>query len=233
MIELEKISYDYISKAGVVHALKEVTVRFCPGKMHAVMGRSGSGKSTLMSVIAGLYAAKTGCVRIRDVDLFKTDREKFRRENIGMIFQSYYLLPQLTVEENILLPLDLNTKRKGMTKKQALEYTEILLAKVGLPGSYRRKLSTQLSGGEQQRVAIARAIANDPPIILADEPTGNLDNENSANIIALLRDMAHEENKCVVVVTHSDEVASAADCIYRMSDGHLEKVEEDNIESSR
>lgn len=141
---------------------------------------------------------------------------KYRRENIGMVFQAYYLLPQLTVAENIMLSSEIT--------KQAKPDVGMLLEIVGLSAFHGKKRANQLSGGEQQRVAIARAIATEPPIILADEPTGNLDNENSKNIISLLKSMAHERQKCVIVVTHSEEIAAEADVRYVMSDGSLRAV---------
>ena len=213
MIELSNVTYDYTSKAGKVHALRGVSVKFEPGKMYAITGRSGSGKTTLLSLIAGLDSPLNGTITVNGTDISGVDRDKYRRENIGMVFQAYYLLPQLTVAENIMLSSEIT--------KQAKPDVGMLLEIVGLSAFHGKKRANQLSGGEQQRVAIARAIATEPPIILADEPTGNLDNENSKNIISLLKSMAHERQKCVVVVTHSEEIAAEADVRYVMSDGSL------------
>lgn len=213
MIELSNITYDYTSKAGKVHALRGVSVKFEPGKMYAITGRSGSGKTTLLSLIAGLDSPLNGTITVNGTDISGVDRDKYRRENIGMVFQAYYLLPQLTVAENIMLSSEIT--------KQAKPDVGMLLEIVGLSAFHGKKRANQLSGGEQQRVAIARAIATEPPIILADEPTGNLDNENSKNIISLLKSMAHERQKCVIVVTHSEEIAAEADVRYVMSDGSL------------
>jgi len=151
---------------------------------------------------------------VNGVDLSKVDRDRFRRERVGMIFQAYYLLPQLTAAENVLLSCEIG-------KKKQKPDVNALLREVGLSSFHGKKRSTQLSGGEQQRVAIARAIAADAPILLADEPTGNLDNENSRNIIGILKKLAHEKGKCVVVVTHSEEIAKEADVRYHMSDGRI------------
>ena len=184
--------------------------------LSAIVGRSGSGKSTLISLLAGLDEPKTGEIYINGEALSQMDRDKFRRENVGMIFQSYYLLPQLTARENVELSLELAKKTENK-KKLANE----LLEQVGLTEFHGKKRAVQLSGGEQQRVAIARAIAPNPPIILADEPTGNLDNANSENIVKILKELAHEDNKCVIVITHASEVAAEADVVYKMNDGYL------------
>ena len=216
MIELSNVTYDYTSKAGKVHALRGVSVKFEPGKMYAITGRSGSGKTTLLSLIAGLDSPLNGTITVNGTDISGVDRDKYRRENIGMVFQAYYLLPQLTVAENIMLSSEIT--------KQAKPDVGMRLESVGRSAVHGKKRANQLSGGEQQRVAIARAIATEPPIILADEPTGNLDNENSKNIISLLKSMAHERQKCVIVVTHSEEIAAEADVRYVMSDGSLRAV---------
>jgi len=216
ILQLKDVSYDYNTKAGVVHALKNVTASFDEGKLYAIVGRSGSGKSTMMSLCAGLDMPKTGDVLYRSQSLRELDCYQYRRENACMIFQSFYLLPQLTAAENVELSLEL-IKYKGDKKKRAIE----LLEMVGLTPFHGKKRSFQLSGGEQQRVAIARAIAPNPSIVLADEPTGSLDNENSMNIISLLKQMAHEDNKCVMVITHASEIAAETDVIYYMNDGTL------------
>lgn len=221
MIELKNVSYDYVTKAGTVHALQNVSAVFEKGLMHAVVGRSGSGKTTLMSVIAGLDVPLEGGITVDGTDILKTDRDTYRAKNVGMIFQSYYLLPQFTVKENILLPLELFRKKMKRAEKEML--AEGLLERVGLTAFHGKKRPLQLSGGEQQRVAIARALASDPKIILADEPTGNLDNENSQNIVGLLKELA-AQGKCVIVVTHSSEVAAAADQVWEMSDGKIKKL---------
>ena len=216
ILELKHLSYDYITKAGKVHALKNATASFETGKVYAIVGRSGSGKSTLMSLMAGLDVPKDGDILYHGENLRDIDRDKFRREHIGMIFQSYYLLPQLTAVENVELSLQL-AKYKGEKRKRAEE----MLTLVGIKKEQFKKRSTQFSGGEQQRIAVARAIATDPEIILADEPTGNLDNENSMNVVSILVDLAHKYNKCVIVITHASEVAEKADVVFKMDDGIL------------
>ncbi len=216
ILKLNGLSYDYTTKAGSVHALKEASAVFEKGVVYAIVGRSGSGKSTLMSLMAGLDVPKTGEILYNGKNLASLDRDRFRREHIGMIFQSYYLLPQLTALENVELSLELAVY-KGDRRARAKE----MLAAVGIAKEQFKKRSIEFSGGEQQRIAIARAIAHDPEIILADEPTGNLDNENSENIVKILSDLAHVSQKCVVIITHAAEVAGRADKIYKMDDGYL------------
>lgn len=211
MIELSNVTYDYTSKAGKVHALRGVSVKFEPGKMYAITGRSGSGKTTLLSLIAGLDSPLNGTITVNGTDISGVDRDKYRRENIGMVFQAYYLLPQLTVAENIMLSSEIT--------KQAKPDVGMLLEIVGLSAFHGKKRANQLSGGEQQRVAIARAIATEPPIILADEPTGNLDTENGKNIIDILKTLAREQGYCVIVVTHDLGIAAEADEVLHLSDG--------------
>ena len=218
ILDLKNLSYDYITKAGAVHALKEATASFETGKVYAIVGRSGSGKSTLMSLMAGLDVPKNGELSYLETSFSALDRDKFRREHIGMIFQSYYLLPQLTALENVELSLEL-AKYKGDRRKRAEE----MLSLVGIQKEQFKKRSTQFSGGEQQRIAIARAIATDPEIILADEPTGNLDNENSMNVVGILVDLTHRYDKCVIIITHAAEVAERADVILKMNDGILQE----------
>ena len=215
-MQLKNLSYDYITKAGNVHALKEATASFETGTVYAIVGRSGSGKSTMMSLMAGLDIPKNGEILYREKNLREMDRDQFRREHVGMIFQSYYLLPQLTAVENVELSLEL-AKYKGNIRQRAEE----MLALVGIKKEQFKKRSTQFSGGEQQRIAVARAIATDPEMILADEPTGNLDNENSMHIVKLLVDLAHQYGKCVIIITHAAEVAEQADVVLKMDDGYL------------
>ncbi|MBQ3490250.1 MAG: ABC transporter ATP-binding protein [Clostridia bacterium] len=218
-LELKHLSYDYITKAGKVHALKEASAVFEKGVVYAIVGRSGSGKSTLMSLIAGLDVPKSGEILYYGENLRNLDRDKFRREHIGMVFQSYYLLPQLTAVENVELSLEL-AGYKGDKRAKAEE----MLSLVGIKKEQFKKRSTQFSGGEQQRIAVARAIAADPELILADEPTGNLDNENTMNVIRILVELAHKYDKCVIVITHAAEIAEKADVVLKMDDGVLKSI---------
>ena len=216
ILEITNLSYDYITKAGRVHAVKDATASFDTGIVYAIVGRSGSGKSTLMSLMAGLDVPKAGKILYEGTDLASIDRDRYRREHVGMIFQSYFLLPQLTAVENVELALELS-KYEGDRRERAME----MLSLVGIAKEQFRKRSPEFSGGEQQRIAVARAIAADPSVILADEPTGNLDNENSLNIVGILGDLAHRFGKCVIIITHASEVAERADMTLHMNDGYL------------
>ncbi|MGN1473556.1 MAG: ABC transporter ATP-binding protein [Eubacteriales bacterium] len=216
ILETENVFYDYRSKSGVTHALNGVSLSFEEGKLHALTGRSGSGKSTLLSLLAAFDKPLSGRILFRQTDLCSLNPTVYRREHVGIVFQSFNLLRHLTAEENVRLALEVagSEKRKG-------SFPAELLLQVGLPESLHRKRPTELSGGEQQRVAVARAVASEPDVLLADEPTGNLDNANSRNILALMQNYAHEQHRCVIVVTHAEEIAAEADSVFHLSDGYL------------
>ncbi len=217
LLEIKDVSYDYELRSGKVHALKNVTAEFDTGKMYAVTGRSGSGKTTLLSLIAAFDVPLSGEILYNGVSISSEKPSVYRRKNIGMIFQSYNLIHHLTALENVMLSLEITHSDPKNRKNTAQE----ILRRVGIKDELFDKRPLTLSGGEQQRVAIARAIAADSQIILADEPTGNLDNENSENIIGLLKSLAHERDKCVIVVTHSEDIAAEADIGYHMSNGMI------------
>lgn len=214
IISVQGIAYDYVTSAETVHALKNFSYDFECGKTYAITGRSGSGKSTLLSLLAGFDLPKQGSIHVFGSNIKDIDMEKYRREKLGIIFQSYYLVPHLTVCENIRLSLEISKYPCSDYKK----YISSLLNKVGLPSNYISKDVTRLSSGEQQRVAIARAIAPEPHVILADEPTGNLDDENANIIYSILSELARE-GKCVIIVTHSQELAAKCDCVLKITDG--------------
>ena len=209
-LHLKNVSYDYTTKAGKVHALKEASAVFETGVVYAIVGRSGSGKSTLMSLMAGLDVPRDGEIFYHGERLRDMDRDKFRREHIGMIFQSYYLLPQLTAVENVELSLEL-AKYKGNKRARAEE----MLLLVGIKKEQFKKRSTQFSGGEQQRIAVARAIAADPEIILADEPTGNLNFEIGEAVIREL--LAVSAGKTLIAVTHDERLTAYFDVVIDMN----------------
>jgi putative ABC transport system ATP-binding protein len=184
----------------------------------AVMGPSGSGKSTLLSLIGGLSKATSGIVSIDDIDLGGLGPNKlsdFRREYLGFVFQSFYLVPYLTAAENVMLPLAIQPGVNGTARSMALE----ALSRVGLDGKAGR-LPSQLSGGEQERVAIARAIVNRPAVILADEPTGNLDTKTGNKVLNMLEGL-HAEGRTIVMVTHSEENAKKAGRVVEIRDGKV------------
>jgi putative ABC transport system ATP-binding protein len=220
-LKLDDIRYVYKTKAHRVKALDGVSYDFLPGVFYAVVGRSGSGKTTLLSMIAGLDTPTEGLVAHNERDIRGIDRDRFRLDHVSVIYQSLNLLPLLTAMENTTFPLVYRGVPKGEAEKIASEKLE----SVGIDATMFHRLPSMLSGGEQQRVAIARALAAKTEIILADEPTGNLDTENSQNIVRLLKDLASRENVCVIVVTHDMAVAEQADVVLRISDGRIVGVE--------
>ncbi|MFP4080076.1 MAG: ABC transporter ATP-binding protein [Ectothiorhodospira sp.] len=190
------------------------------GEIVALLGRSGSGKSTLLNLLAGIDRPDGGEIRVEGQRLDRMgerERTLFRRRRVGFVYQFFNLVPTLTVAENIALPLELN----GLPSRERRSRVEDLLAQVELPGR-GGAFPDALSGGEQQRVAIARAIAHAPALLLADEPTGNLDAETGERIIALLRDLVRRQGCTLVMVTHSREVAAAADRVWTLTEGHLD-----------
>lgn len=221
ILSLESVRYAYSSKYQTVEALKDVSCSFEQGLIYAIIGRSGSGKSTMLSLMAGLDLPDQGDVLFRGVSTRTLDLDTFRRNNVAMIYQSFRLFPLLTALENVMYPMELHGIRPRDAKKRAQEY----IRSVDLPDTVFNRFPSMLSGGEQQRVAIARALAMDTKLILADEPTGNLDSTTSLNIIKLLKRLAHEQNYCVVVVTHDMSMLDMMDVTYRMQDGILIKEE--------
>ena len=215
MLKIEDLAYTYKSKYQTVKALKGITYQFEPGKFYALIGKSGSGKTTLLSLLAALDIPTEGRVVYEDKTTAEIDRDLYHRDTVAVIYQSYNLLPLLSVMENVTFPLELKKV------PDARNIAEEKLRAVGLDETYFKRLPAMLSGGEQQRVAIARALASDAKIILADEPTGNLDTENSEIVIDLLQKLAHEEGYCVIVVTHDLSIADKADEVLRLKDGCL------------
>lgn len=217
LLEVENLSKTYGQGEAAVHALRGATFTVPKGEFVAVVGESGSGKSTLLNLIGGLDTPTEGKVLIDGKDIFAMkDRSLtvFRRRNIGFVFQSFNLIPELTVEQNILFPvlLDYQTPDRG--------YLEELLEVLGLT-QRRHHLPGQLSGGQQQRAAIGRALITRPALILADEPTGNLDTRNSGEVIALLKKASRTYEQTIVMITHSRTIAQTADRILQVSDGAL------------
>ncbi len=212
-LRIENIFYKY-GKTGA-QVLKGISACFNGGKLHAVTGPSGSGKTTLLSLMMGLDVPASGEIFADGEELSKLDMDLYRRNKVAMIFQSFQLFPLLTAEENVCYPLEL----KGVSKKEALKEAERLLGLVEITKEKLKRFPSQLSGGEQQRVAIARAIATGAEIILADEPTGNLDKENTLSIFNLFKKLAKEQGYCIVVVTHDLELARMSDKVFQLDDG--------------
>ncbi len=219
VLSAENVSYVYQSKYQKVQALTEVSCGFEAGKFYAIVGQSGSGKTTLLSMLAGLGQPTGGQVLAGGVPIKEAGGERHRRENVTVIYQAFNLFPALNLLENVMYPMEIMKTPAAQARARAKE----LLAAVGLSDVDPRKLPAMLSGGQQQRVAIARALASSAKVILADEPTGNLDSENGRLVIDLLKRLVKEENYCVIVVTHDLDIAAQADVIYRMKDGRLEE----------
>jgi len=217
-ISLKNVSYSYRGKYQTVRAVDGVSYDFEPGKLYAIIGKSGSGKTTLMSLMAGLDLPTEGEIFVDGKSTREWDRNALRRDGVSVIYQNYNLFPLLTVTENIQYPLHLKRMKKPEARALAKEVRE----RVELPESYDNRLPAHLSGGEQQRVAIARTLAQGCKIILADEPTGNLDTANTANIVAILKDLAHTDGCTVIIVTHDPAVAEEADTVLQMKDGSFQ-----------
>jgi len=214
-LEIKDVFYRY--KHASRDVLKGVSCVLSGGSFNAIVGPSGSGKSTLLSIMAGLDRPSSGEIAIDGNDLEKLNLDKYRREAIAIIFQAFQLFSLLTALENVCYSMELN----GMSKKDAKERATQLLESVGIACEKHNRYPSNLSGGEQQRVAIARALAGGGKVILADEPTGNLDEENSKHIIEILQNLAHKAGYCVIIVTHDLDIASKADKVFRMKDGYL------------
>lgn len=212
---IDNISYSY--RNASTSAVKHVSCEFEPGRFYTIMGPSGSGKSTLLSMLAGLDLPTEGEVIFGDSKLREMDLDLYRRENVSMIFQAFQLFPLLTALENVCYPMELSGTETKDAKPRAAE----LLLHVGITVDKHKRFPSNLSGGEQQRVAIARSLASGAKIILADEPTGNLDVENGEAVMDILRHLAHDEDYCIIVVTHDFDIAKTADVMYRMTDGVL------------
>lgn len=217
LLEVNHICKTYGSSETAVNALKDVSFSVPKGEYVAIVGESGSGKSTLLNMLGALDTPTSGKVRIDGKDIFSMkDRELtvFRRRNIGFIFQGFNLIPELTVEQNIIFPVLLDYQKPNK------RYLEELLEVLNLKGR-RNHLPNQLSGGQQQRVAIGRALITRPSLILADEPTGNLDSENSSEVIALLKEASKMYEQTIIMITHTNSIAQTADRVLQVMDGVL------------
>ena len=212
ILEVKNVNYRYKDAARDEYVLRDINLNFELGKSYAIRGKSGSGKTTLLSLISGLEKKYEGEILYDGKKLAKMDLDKYRNRDIGIVFQSYNLLPQFTAEENIRLSIDISNVKHINKKEKAIE----LMEQVGLDKSLAKRRILKLSGGEQQRIAIARSLSYDPKIIIADEPTGNLDKETEGEILKIFNNLAHEENKCVIIVTHSPNVCDAVDEVYEL-----------------
>ena len=220
ILRAEHVSYSYQSKYQKVEAVKDVSCVFETGKFYAIVGESGSGKSTFLSLLAGLDQPCEGTIYVEGEPLCDMDRDAYRLNRAAVVYQAFHLFPLLTAQENVMLPLEC----KKMRKKEAARHARQLLERVGLESRIYRQFPKMMSGGEQQRVAIARAVAAGGEIILADEPTGNLDSGNEENVVALLKELSHEDGYTVIVITHNQRVADETDHVFRMKDGSMEQI---------
>ncbi len=213
ILEIKNVSYRYNDADKNDYVLKNINYNFSLGRVYAIKGKSGSGKTTLLSLISGLEKKYDGDILYNSKNLKKMDLDVYRNTDIGIVFQSYNLLPHLTAIENIILSMDISKVNVKNKKEKALE----LMKSVGLNESLANRRVLKLSGGEQQRVAIARSLSYNPKIILADEPTGNLDKDTENEILDIFKNLAHKENKCVIIVTHSSNVCNQVDEIYELN----------------
>ena len=212
VLKVEDVCYRYKDAAKDDYVLKNINYSFEKGKVYAIKGKSGSGKTTLLSLISGLENKYEGTILYKDKELKKMDLDVYRNTGIGIVFQSYNLLPHLTTMENIILSMDISKVKVKDKEAKSVE----LMKSVGLSSSLKDRRVLKLSGGEQQRVAIARSLSYNPEIILADEPTGNFDSETENEILKIFTDLAHKQNKCVIIVTHSQNVCNTADEVYEL-----------------
>ena len=212
ILKLENVGYRYKDVPKDSYVFRNINYEFEQGKMYAIKGKSGSGKTTLLSLITGLEKCTEGKVLYDGKDLKKMNLDTYRNTDIGIVFQSYNLLPSLTAIENIMLSMDISKVKVKNKKEKALE----LMKSVGLSEEHAKRKILKLSGGEQQRIAIARSLSYNPKIIIADEPTGNLDKDTENEILNIFENLAKKENKCIIIVTHSQNVCDRTDCVYEL-----------------
>lgn len=214
ILSIKNASYRYSDAERDEYAIKDVSYEFECGKVYAIKGRGGSGKTTLLSLISGLEKATSGDIIFDGKNLKDINLDYYRSHDVGIVFQSYNLLPYMTVSENIILSMDASGVKIGDKKKRALK----LMKSVGLKENYFDRKVLKISGGEQQRVAIARSLSYNPKMIIADEPTGNLDKQTEKEILDIFKGLA-SEGKCVIIVTHSNDVCDAASEVYDLKKG--------------
>ena len=224
VLRVKKLCKEYQDGDDVRVVLDQIDYDFEKGKLYTIVGESGSGKTTFLSIIAGLDTPTSGTVYYHDKDILKMGLTKYRNDGMSIVFQSYNLINYLTALENVLVAMDIdNHSGREKNKENSKEFAKELLEKVGITGSKQTRYVNKLSGGEQQRVAIARALATTPDLILADEPTGNLDAKTGREITKILKELSEKEGKCVIIVTHSSDVEKQADIKIKLENGKLIK----------
>lgn len=219
ILMVEEVSKKFETKAGGVTAVDEVSFTAGRGQVTTIVGPSGSGKTTLLYVVGSLEKPEAGKIEVSGKDILDpaANLVRFRREDVGFVFQFFNLIPTLTALENVMLPMDM----AGVSDHEQHERATALLEGMGVGGRLLKSRPNKMSGGECQRVAIARALANDPEVILADEPTGNLDTETGKTVVEILTRLAHDGGKCVLMVTHDESILDISDQAFHMKDGHL------------
>ena len=220
MLTVNGLVKEFKTASGTVHAVNDIDMQVEDGKFVALVGESGSGKSTLLSMLGALSKPDAGSIHVGDEDVTRLHDHgliKYRRDRVGFVFQNYSLVPNLSALENVMLPMEFSGMARAERKKRASE----LLDQVGLPNDKQQRKPGRLSGGEQQRVGIARALANCPSLILADEPTGNLDSKTGQNIISLLHDLSQSEKTTIIAATHDLSIEEQCDHIFRIRDGQF------------
>lgn len=223
MLKVENITFSYKSKIGQssVQVLENVSANFEPGKFYTIFGPSGSGKTTFLGLLGGLDEPDTGKISISNTDIKEIGYSKLRRNYVSYIFQNYYLFPYMTAVENVLMALNENNSSYKMNRSKAIE----MLQTLGITSEETHRKVKRLSGGQQQRVAIARCLISGAQYILADEPTGNLDNMTAVTIIELFTELVKKYNKCVITATHSDMVKNHSDISYKLNDKKIVQIE--------
>ena len=229
VIQTEKANLELLSGKSMLHILKDVTFQVNSGEVTAVVGPSGSGKTSLLMILGGLERATTGKVTVGGQDISTANEDQlaiFRRKNLGILFQNFHLIPSMTALENVALALEI--AETGQSYKELREQAAAALTEVGL-GDRLTHLPSALSGGEQQRVGLARAMVTSPKLMLADEPTGNLDQETGAKVIELMFNLARKKNTAVLLITHDPNLAKKADRVLTMNKGHLTEAAKEAV----
>jgi len=217
VLEFENVSYNYTNAGNKIEVLKDASYTFQSGTLYTILGQSGSGKTTALTLAGGLDVPQGGRVLFKGVDIKKSGLTKHRRKYVSLIFQSYNLISYMTAIENVMMAMEISGSHPGKRKEEALK----ILLELGLTENEAKRDVRKLSGGQQQRVAIARALATNTEVILADEPTGNLDIETAKGMLEIFVKLAKEYGKCVIVVTHSHEIAARADVVLKFENGKL------------
>jgi len=217
-LALQNVSYKYEGSNKTI--FKDVNLQFEPGKVYTVVGKSGAGKSTLLSLLAGLDTVTSGKIEYGGESLASMNRNRYRARKVGVVFQGFNLLTNATAIDNIVLSMNIS----GITETNKKAKAYALLERVGIDKEKANRKVLKLSGGEQQRIGIARALAHDPDVIIADEPTGNLDKNTEDGILKIFTQLAHDENKCVIIVTHSKRVTTVADEIWGIDKGVFRNI---------